>query len=746
MGLQLSGSVQLEGNLLVTGSANSVFENVLVTGTLVAQEIETQLVSSSIIYSSGSNKFGDLITDTQQFTGSLQVSGSSHTIIGTQRNIGSQTISGSVNISGSITQVGVRPNNIIISDAPKPNLTGTGNTVVGSSAANNITGGDNTFLGYASGFQTTVGFWNTFVGSVAGANNVSGSYNTFVGVRAGFNNVNADNNTFVGTDAGLLNTTGFRNTFLGAYSGDSNTTGTRNTFIGAYAGQFNVDGLNNTFIGDSSGFLWKGGNQNTFLGNNSGGGNNQAIGSFNTGLGAEAGYNLISGSFNTFVGYRAGLQTTDGERNVAVGMDAGGINISGSNNVFIGETSGYFLQSGASNLFPSASIYIGTGTRSNVANQTNQIVIGHNAIGNGSNTVTIGNDNIVSTHLKGNVGIGSGSISADVIDAGLGMAIVSSTGRTGLSLGSNQTSENEVLGRLSFTNTNSTNIGNKRLAYVSGVRGATNNSAYLEFGTANDGLGTQKMVLDVSGSLFLNTTRVSGNNANILTLADNVTGLQTSEFGVRILATSNNGQAKSAIGFEADGGTNNDTRISFYTQLNASSLDRQVTITRNGNLNLVTGNLVIGTAGKGIDFSADGNAGGMTSELLDDYEEGTFTPTAFGETTAGTTTYTNQLGYYTKIGRQVNVTLLITWTALTGTGNLRIGGLPFTSANLTQLVPIGTVLSNFLNWSGGSYLIAEMPQNGTQLILIGMNDDAGVSIQQCVNEAADLRITITYMT
>lgn len=76
MGLQLSGSVQLEGNLLVTGSVNSVFENVLVTGTLVAQEIETQLVSSSIIYSSGSNKFGDLITDTQQFTGSINLSGS----------------------------------------------------------------------------------------------------------------------------------------------------------------------------------------------------------------------------------------------------------------------------------------------------------------------------------------------------------------------------------------------------------------------------------------------------------------------------------------------------------------------------------------------------------------------------------------------------------------------------------------------------------------------------------------------
>jgi hypothetical protein len=75
MGLQLSGSVQLEGNLLVTGSANSVFENISVTNRITANEINVQFVSSSIIYSSGSNKFGDEITDNHQFTGSLIVSG-----------------------------------------------------------------------------------------------------------------------------------------------------------------------------------------------------------------------------------------------------------------------------------------------------------------------------------------------------------------------------------------------------------------------------------------------------------------------------------------------------------------------------------------------------------------------------------------------------------------------------------------------------------------------------------------------
>ena len=76
MGLQLSGSVQLEGNLLVTGSANSVFENITVTNRITANEINVQFVSSSIIYSSGSNRFGDEAGDKHQFTGSVDVIGS----------------------------------------------------------------------------------------------------------------------------------------------------------------------------------------------------------------------------------------------------------------------------------------------------------------------------------------------------------------------------------------------------------------------------------------------------------------------------------------------------------------------------------------------------------------------------------------------------------------------------------------------------------------------------------------------
>jgi hypothetical protein len=106
---------------------------------------------------------------------------------------------------------------------------------------------------------------------------------------------------------------------------------------------------------------------------------------------------------------------------------------------------------------------------------------------------------------SGNVGIGTTSPS-DFIDAGLGLAIISTSGRTGLSIGSTQGTANEVLGRLSFTNTNSTNIGSKRLAYISGIRGTSDNSAYLEFGTADNALGTQRMVISQGGNVGVGTS------------------------------------------------------------------------------------------------------------------------------------------------------------------------------------------------------------------------------------------------
>jgi hypothetical protein len=76
-------------------------------------------------------------------------------------------------------------------------------------------------------------------------------------------------------------------------------------------------------------------------------------------------------------------------------------------------------------------------------------------------------------------------------------------------------------------------------------------------------------------------------------------------------------------------------------------------VKNSGDVEVKTGNLVIGTSGKGIDFSADGNAAGMTSEVLDDYETGTWTPTINGYSGGSTQTYSAQIGNYTKIGNTV---------------------------------------------------------------------------------------------
>jgi hypothetical protein len=120
-------------------------------------------------------------------------------------------------------------------------------------------------------------------------------------------------------------------------------------------------------------------------------------------------------------------------------------------------------------------------------------------------------------------------------------------------------------------------------------------------------------------------------------------------------------------------------------------------ISSTANVTVTSGNLVIGTSGKGIDFSADSSAAGMTSELLDDYEEGTWTPTISSAT--GVCTLSSAVGNYTKIGRMVYVNWRVTFStdATVGTSTLTFGGLPFTSSEPSMA---NLSLSNF---SGGDY-------------------------------------------
>jgi len=104
-----------------------------------------------------------------------------------------------------------------------------------------------------------------------------------------------------------------------------------------------------------------------------------------------------------------------------------------------------------------------------------------------------------------------------------------------------------------------------------------------------------------------------------------------------------------------------------------STANGLVSPTFSGDVTLSTGNLVIGTSGKGIDFSINPAAPGVTSELLADYEEGTWTPAAVGYdgvmTVNGAT--------YTKVGNLVKASASVTYDGTVDASTVNIIGLPF---------------------------------------------------------------------
>lgn len=95
-----------------------------------------------------------------------------------------------------------------------------------------------------------------------------------------------------------------------------------------------------------------------------------------------------------------------------------------------------------------------------------------------------------------------------------------------------------------------------------------------------------------------------------------------------------------------------------------------------------SGNLAVLNAGKGIDFSANANAPGMTSELLTWYEEGDFTVTP-GANSGLNGTWTAGTGKYTRIGNRVDFTIQFTGSGIgfsSTLGYYNFSGLPFTCA------------------------------------------------------------------
>ena len=121
-------------------------------------------------------------------------------------------------------------------------------------------------------------------------------------------------------------------------------------------------------------------------------------------------------------------------------------------------------------------------------------------------------------------------------------------------------------------------------------------------------------------------------------------------------------------------------------------------------------------SGHGISFAADAHGGGMASELFDDYEEGSYTPTV--QTSANTAGTATAVGNYIKVGRACYASGYIICnnaTSFDGTASrtLRVG-LPFTSVNTTNLYQGGWTIgyAGAFNHDSGYYgLTGYTPQN-----------------------------------
>ncbi|OGY50106.1 MAG: hypothetical protein A3J59_04800 [Candidatus Buchananbacteria bacterium RIFCSPHIGHO2_02_FULL_56_16] len=210
--------------------------------------------------------------------------------------------------------------------------------------------------------------------SLSHVQDINGQYNSAVGLGALYSNTTGNSNTAVGYESLYTNTIGYYNAAVGLNALYSNTDGYRNSALGYVALNSNTTGYDNSAVGSNS------------LGSNTTGYNNSAVGK-------DSLFSNTTGYSNSAVGRGSLYSNTTGYFNSALGDQSGANSVNGST---LNETS-------------TNSVYLGYLTKALADGDTNEIVIGASAIGLGSNTAVLGNDSIVTTALKGNVGIGDTS-------------------------------------------------------------------------------------------------------------------------------------------------------------------------------------------------------------------------------------------------------------------------------------------------------------------------------------------------
>ena len=195
------------------------------------------------------------------------------------------------------------------------------------------------------------------------------------------------------------------------------------------------------------------------------------------------------------------------------------------------------------------------------------------------------------------------------------------------------------------------------------------------------GDGNEKMRLDSSGRLLLAATsgtarfHIKGNGGDGIKI-ENSGGTNGAVIDLKNTLTNYVQEYRIAVA-GSDGAYG--TAKSLFVRDQTSGANR-FEVQAGGDVKVSTGNLLIGTAGKGVNFSAFATSGNPSSNLLDDYEEGiaTFTLYINGGAWSGVS-YSYNTAPYVKVGRMVYCAVSMFATNLDGTtGSVSISGLPFT--------------------------------------------------------------------
>jgi hypothetical protein len=143
--------------------------------------------------------------------------------------------------------------------------------------------------------------------------------------------------------------------------------------------------------------------------------------------------------------------------------------------------------------------------------------------------------------------------------------------------------------------------------------------------------------------------------------------------------------------------------------------------------------------------------GTVAANLLDDYEEGTWTPVIADAATGGNVgSATATEGFYTKVGQVVNVYMFasnIVTTGMTAANLIYFRGLPFATASTNAGRSQGNVRADQVTFTG--YLTAQTGTNDSHMNLsniVSGNIDIDTKVQDFISSGSDVFISLTYMT